>query len=515
VYLALLLARLSLAALFLVAAVSKLLGGFASSRKALTDFGVPGLLVTPISIALPCAELLIACLLLPASSARIGAVSALALLLIFNAAIAANLAVGKTPNCNCFGQLHSKPISWLTFARNGGLVALAGWLVWQGKQTPNANLLQVMQNLSGAELVMMAAALLAFAAIGMLALVVLQLFRQNGRLLLRMEALEGRLAAANLGAAAAAPALVPQHGLPIGSPAPGFDLANLRGGTTSLKGLLSEGKALLLIFSSPNCGPCNALMPDVAGWQSSLANEVKVVLISDGRHDLNRAKAAEHHVIDVLIEKKRKVAEKYNAFGTPTAVAIRKDGVIGSYPVGGADAIRQLVIHKGWTEAGFAAFLRASAQPQMPAPKPALPIGSAAPAFRLPDLQGETIDLAALVGQATVLLFWNAACGFCQRMLPQLIEWEKAKSASSPRLVLVSSSSQEANAQMGLRSTILRDEKFAVGMAYGAGGTPSAVLVDADGRISSTLVVGGPAVMEMLGGRDLELPAAVALAEVS
>jgi hypothetical protein len=38
VYLVLLLARLALAALFLVAAVSKLLGGFASSRKALTDF---------------------------------------------------------------------------------------------------------------------------------------------------------------------------------------------------------------------------------------------------------------------------------------------------------------------------------------------------------------------------------------------------------------------------------------------------------------------------------------------
>jgi peroxiredoxin len=151
----------------------------------------------------------------------------------------------------------------------------------------------------------------------------------------------------------------------------------------------------------------------------------------------------------------------------------------------------------------------------MPTPKPTLPVGSAAPTFSLPDLEGEAIDLAALGGQATVLLFWNVACGFCQRMLPQLVEWEKAKSASTPRLVLVSSSSQEANAQMGLRSTILRDEKFAVGMLYGAGGTPSAVLIGTDGKIASGVVVGGTAVMGLLDGQERPGSAVVALAAAS
>jgi len=287
-------------------------------------------------------------------------------------------------------------------------------------------------------------------------------------------------------------------------------LENIKGGATSLIGLLKEGKALLLIFSSPNCGPCNSLMPDVAGWQSSLAEEVKVVLISDGRHDVNRAKAAEHHVTDVLVEKKRKVAEKYNAFGTPTAVVVRQDGTIGSYPIGGADAIRHLVVHRGWSEAGFAAFLKASAQPQMPPPvRPALPIGSAAPAFKLPDMNGGATDLAALHGQATVLLFWNVACGYCQRMLPELLAWEKMEAAGSPRLVLVSSSSREANAQMGLKSTIALDDAFGVGKLYGANGTPSALLIDADGRIASGLVVGALGVLELLGIHKA-LPAAAA-----
>ena len=82
-YLVLLLARLALAVLFLIAAVSRLCSGFPSSRKALVDFGVPQWLAAPISIALPSTDLIIAYLLLPASSARTGAVSALALPLIF------------------------------------------------------------------------------------------------------------------------------------------------------------------------------------------------------------------------------------------------------------------------------------------------------------------------------------------------------------------------------------------------------------------------------------------------
>jgi len=518
VYLILFVARLLLAALFLIAGVSKLLSGFAKSRKALSDFGVPSWLVAASSIALPCAELIIACLLVPASSARIGAASALAMLMIFNAAIAANLAVGNKPNCNCFGQLRSAPIGWTTFIRNSVLAGLAGWVVWQVPRQPSGTLLQAIQRFSGEEIAITVVALLGVAAIGAEALVMLQLFRQNGRLLLRMEALEARLAAANLGAAAAAvaPAPMPPSGLPIGSVAPEFELLSLHGAKTSLRGLLNEGEDLLLIFSSPNCGPCTALMPDIAGWQSSLAAEVKIVLISDGRHDLNRAKAAEHHVIDVLVEKKRKVAEKYSAFGTPTAVVVRQDGTIGSYPIGGADAIRQLVVHKGWSETGFAAFLKASAQPRAPAAKPSLPVGSPAPAFTLPDLKGRTIDLAALHGQATVLLFWNVACGFCQRMMPQLLEWEKMKLSSTPRLVLVSSSSREANAQMGLRSTILIDERFATGNMYGASGTPSAVLIDANGKIASGVVVGAPGVLDLLGGDKSKPEAApVTLASVN
>lgn len=75
-YLILLTTRVLLAALFFIAGVSKLLSGFAKSRKALADFDVPEWFVAPVSIALLCMDLVTACLLLPARSALSGTVSA-------------------------------------------------------------------------------------------------------------------------------------------------------------------------------------------------------------------------------------------------------------------------------------------------------------------------------------------------------------------------------------------------------------------------------------------------------
>ena len=488
-------ARLLLASVFLVAGISKIISGVSNSRKALIDFGVPSFLVTLLGYVLPFVEIVIVFLLLPSTSAWFGALAATALLLIFNVGIVANLAVGKHPKCNCFGQLHSKPIGWETFIRNIAIAAVACVLVWQGRVQPS--LWQYYRRVTPVEAGVILIAIAASVGFSVGGFLVLHLFRQNGRLLLRIEALEANRAHAPQ------PAVAHPTGLHVGTPAPAFDLPDVHGGTSTLANFISQAKPLILIFTYPNCWPCNALMPEVAGWQKTLAYEVTVVLMSNGKHGANRAKAAEHGLTNFLIEtSKRKVAESYHALGTPTAVAIRQDGTIGSYPVGGAEGIRSLVANKGWTEAGFAAYLKAASHPQPAVAKPLLPIGSQAPAFTLRDLKEKAVDLASLSGHATVLLFWNVGCGFCQRMLPQLIEWEKTPPKSSPRLVLVSSGPREANAQMGLTSQIMLDDKFEIGRLYGANGTPSAVMIDANGKIASTLAVGASGVLTLLGADE-------------
>src|SRR5215212_5009621 len=128
---ALLMARLLLAAVFILAGVAKL-SDLKGSRQAITDFGVPSSLATPLGILLPLSELAVAATLIPAATAWWGAIGALALLLVFVSGISINLARGRKPDCHCFGQLHSSPAGWKTLARNGALAAVVGFVLWQG-----------------------------------------------------------------------------------------------------------------------------------------------------------------------------------------------------------------------------------------------------------------------------------------------------------------------------------------------------------------------------------------------
>jgi hypothetical protein len=57
---------------------------------------------------------------------------------------------------------------------------------------------------------------------------------------------------------------------------------------------------------------------------------------------------------------------------------------------------------------------------------------------------------------------------------------------------------------MKLSSPVLLDQNFATGRAFGASGTPSAVLVDAEGRIASEVAVGAPAVLGLAGASHAE-----------
>jgi uncharacterized membrane protein YphA (DoxX/SURF4 family) len=121
--LVLLLIRLVLALVFLVAGGAKL-ADLTGSQLALRNFGVPTRLATPLGLLLPLAELVVAIALLASAWARFGAIGALVLLLVFVAGISYNLARGRTPDCHCFGQLHSAPAGPSTLIRN---LVLAAW----------------------------------------------------------------------------------------------------------------------------------------------------------------------------------------------------------------------------------------------------------------------------------------------------------------------------------------------------------------------------------------------------
>jgi hypothetical protein len=123
-------ARLTLAALFAAAGLSKLYR-LADFRAAVAAYGLlPARAVALMSVALACAEVIAALLLLLAASRAAGAILLWILLALFSFAIAVNLWRGRTDiDCGCWlfgtGQKAAQGrIGWPMLVRNGVLAAL-------------------------------------------------------------------------------------------------------------------------------------------------------------------------------------------------------------------------------------------------------------------------------------------------------------------------------------------------------------------------------------------------------
>lgn len=506
---ALLIARLILAAVFAVAGVAKLLDR-EGSREGLEGFGVPARFAAPGAIALPLVELLVAILLLPVPTAFYAGIAALVLLLAFIGGIAYNMSKGRAPDCHCFGQLHSEPAGWSTLIRNGVLSLVAVLLLTGGPNDPGYSFVSWLGDLSGAEIVLGILLIVALAAVAGEGWLLVHLLGQNGRVLLRLDALEAAFAegGGELPAVVDARAAGPTAGLPEGSPAPAFRLEGLHGETMTLDALRAAGRPVMLIFSDPGCGPCNALLPDVGKWQREHGSRLTIALVSRGSADANKAKTTEHGLNHVLLQKDREVSESYKAHGTPTAVIVKADGTIGSGVVGGAEAIRTLVSRTTGTLPLNAAAPAPRANQNggngaaAPQAAPRAAVGAAAPAVSLPDLDGNTVNLADFKGRDTLLVFWNPGCGFCNRMVDDLKKWEAKPPKNAPGLLFVSTGTAEANRAHGFKAPMLLDQGFTVGRQFGAGGTPSAVLVDKNGKIASGVAVGSPEVLALANGED-------------
>jgi hypothetical protein len=96
-------------------------------------------------------------------------------------------------------------------------------------------------------------------------------------------------------------------------------------------------------------------------------------------------------------------------------------------------------------------------------------------------------------------------------MLDGLKAWETTPPVGAPQLLVVSRGTVEANQAQGLRSPVVLDQGFTVGRAFGADGTPMAVLVDGEGKIASEVVTGAQAVLALARGEQARTQAATAI----
>lgn len=310
--------RLALSLIFTVAGVTKLLD-LKGTREALKNFGAPPFLIPAFTFLLPLIELAIALGLLSNRSVSFAALSALGLLGLFIVAIGINLAKGRTHDCHCFGQLHSEPLGWSTLLRNFAFAFAAGVVLWQSLTRPLESIFSLRHEMGPVQWVLLIAGI-----IGTITMLVN--YRQRTRSAREAVAAEQK----------------PQ-GLPINSIAPAFELTAYDGGHRSLTQLIAHGKPLLLIFTSPTCGPCVVLFEEIKDWQRTHSDRLTIALISKGSIKDNFVNVARNGLGEVLLQKEREVAEQYNAMVTPTAVMVNSGGRIASPLAAGADEIRNLL----------------------------------------------------------------------------------------------------------------------------------------------------------------------------
>ena len=420
---------------------------------------------------LPWIEILTAIALVPTATARGGAISGLVLLAAFSAAIAINLAHGRRPECRCFGNIGAEPIGPTTLARNTFFAVLAASAIVDVPISADPIAINFLR-----EFGWVVGAVCLCAVVAAQAFLMWQILRQQGRMLQRIDDLE-TIAASPDGGDTLRSGSYPE----LGQPAPRFELKDLDGAVVTLDALCSAGRSVALFFVHPTCGPCRALVPDIVRWSRELAHTHMAVVISQGTPAENREFLPGMEAHAVLLQAGHEVADAFRAYGTPAAVVVNTHGRIASELAGGADAIASL----------FGVELQAAKSSNGRTPATPLAIGTEAPVFSALTTDGATLHSSELRGSETALVFWSPSCGFCRQAADDLVRWERT---DGRRLVLLSSAPDDDLASRGFQGPVAIDDGMRIGAAFGAAGTPMAVLIAADGAVVSDLAAGRDAI---------------------
>jgi len=131
-------------------------------------------------------------------------------------------------------------------------------------------------------------------------------------------------------------------GLKAGIRAPVFQLPDLQGRMVTLEEY--RGRRVLLVFTDPQCGPCDELAPHLVRLhREHEKNGLAIILVGRGKAEENRRKAEQHGFeFPVVTQPKWKLSKEYGTFATPVAFLIGEDGVIANDVAVGRDPILAL-----------------------------------------------------------------------------------------------------------------------------------------------------------------------------
>ena len=174
-------------------------------------------------------------------------------------------------------------------------------------------------------------------------------FRQSGRVLLRLQAIEAELASRqtvedsprgrtaddehSTDSVAVAGSRINRSGLPPGTPAPDFSLPTIDGsGVRSLREW--KGRPFVLVFASADCGPCDVLTRRLSQLNPNAAAQ-SILMVARGSKE-----AAKFYALPfpVVVQEGWQISRLYGTFQVPTAYAIDSEGIVRSKLAVGPDA---------------------------------------------------------------------------------------------------------------------------------------------------------------------------------
>ncbi|MBB5913689.1 peroxiredoxin [Nocardia transvalensis] len=135
-----------------------------------------------------------------------------------------------------------------------------------------------------------------------------------------------------------------------------------------------------------------------------------------------------------------------------------------------------------------------------------LPAGAVAPEFELLDTAGGRTDLAHLLapGRRLLLVFVHPGCELCAALARELPRWH-ARTADTLTIAVVGNGDLDEHRRWGRDQRlgdipVLVQQGNEAALRYRVRGTPSAVLIGADGRVAAPVARGAMATRELIIG---------------
>ncbi len=329
-----------------------------------------------------------------------------------------------------------------------------------------------------------------------------QIIKQQGRMLLRIDELE-RVVSVAVGSHAVAPL-----GLPVGSRLDPFTVSDLSGREVSLSQL--SGKKTLLVNWSPTCGYCEMIGPELAGLLPELDRaNTRLVLLAHGDRETNRSSAEDYGLTtSVLLLGDNANPASFQGVGTPAAFLLDEGGKVASPLVFGADKVpalaREVGASGGTTSNGTKRLRGERSLTESRLLRDGLKAGTPAPLFELPDVYGNMVSLKELRGRPVLLVFSDPQCGPCEALAPHLVALDQ-ESTDGLRVLLVSRGDVAENRRKaeehGFRFPVVVQEGWKLSKEYGIFATPVAFLIDGEGVIQRDVAKGVDEILQVLSER--------------